>query len=275
MKKIFPKLYIEYSVFFVPVCVFLTLEVLFLFFPSLSSLIDWMYGEDYSYNMRAIARAAKAGLIGIPIGLVIWFFVYRDWVSEIKERSQERAWANVIADNNLISIKTLHGLWRSGFWDVSLPDLESQQSYLKSTSSDEELGEAVIAALSASKKINFEENEGYYKKERFLPLFEKYETQILEKFAYESVSDMDKCVLYCQISVKNDTIRMQPWRNKYEGLYRKRAIKYNIIHTPLSDAPSKIGASLRAALSQKSPKHSNGLLYTVLRLMKRIRGKAS
>jgi len=222
----------------------------FLFITGIGALV-FLKTSDTQQMLRSI----EAGLIGVlPLGFLTWIYAYQTKHSEIKERSQENAWATVIANNNLINIKTVLGLWKFGFWSTCVPDVESKQFYLTPASSDEELGGSVIAALLASKKIDFEENKGYYENERFSQLIKEYEAQDLERFCYKNIDDMVKDVLCCKISVKNSVITIQPWQKQSgEGVQKKPKI-YDAIHVPLNGTPSEIGAALRTALAPKYAK---------------------
>lgn len=252
-KKLF-ELYITFPLVFITIFTFLTFEIFFLFIPTFKLFIDWVFNQDCAHDIRLITRVATGSLMGIPIGL-FFFLGKQDEILNIKERSQERAWATVVANNNLISIETIIGIWKFGFWSDYLLDLEGKQFYLKPNSPDEELGEAVITALSASKKISIEDAKDYVEDKKFLPLLKEHEKQVLEKFGYENRHDMQEDVLYCLISVKNDLITMQCMQIQ-EG---KKPKKYNIIHTPLTSPPSKIGAALRAALSATQPLPSGAM----------------
>jgi hypothetical protein len=190
-----------------------------------------------------------SGVMGLIIGTAHWDQTKsssRAFLSAEKKYGEEKAWAKVHANRSFLFIETL-----SGCWLAHIPDPQGKQFYFHPDFTDEDCGEALIAALAASRKVEPEDKSFYVPEREFKSRRKRWVKQTMVRFGYRSKYDMFRDMQLCMVKVNNGVIQIAPGRHTELEVWDRKGIKEtDDVFIPLSSSPQKVGAALRLALSR-------------------------
>ena len=148
-------------------------------------------------------------------------------------------------NDNFISIKT-----RSGYFNF-LDDPEAPEHLFSPSSSEEEIGRALLDALSRSRIVIPKENREFFSFERAGVRYEKWVKEIMERYGYKKRRVMFENMKLCWIRVENDEIHIQPTNHvKLEGWEGKSKDMPETIVIKAASSAFEVGVALKEAFSR-------------------------
>jgi hypothetical protein len=170
------------------------------------------------------------------------------------EIPKKEKWTSVKSNKDFIFVRTHSG------WRTHLPDPEGKQFYVSHAASDEELGQSVMKALAASRRIDPRECDPNQwvksltdDKGRVLSYIE-WVAQTMAQYGYKTKRAMFKDMKSCIIEMADDMITMQPWHHvKLEAWDGDGLTEKDNAVISADSSPAEVGAALRLALSRCRP----------------------
>jgi len=148
-------------------------------------------------------------------------------------------------NDEFISIKTC-----SGYFNF-LSDPEAPEHLLSPNASEEEIGRAVLDALSRSRILNPKDNRDFFSVELIGVRYEEWVKRIIEHYEYKKRREMFLNMKNCWIHSHNDLITFQPTNHvkleAWEGV-KKAGIEDMVI--PTNSSLREIGAALKEAFNR-------------------------
>jgi hypothetical protein len=164
---------------------------------------------------------------------------------------KKNAWASVKSNKDFVCIQT-----RSGCQSLNLPDPEGEEFFLMHDVSDEEMGKALISALSASRYLDIKEcqasgNNFFDYRGRVEPEYKEWVDRTMARFGYKTKRTMFKDMLSCNVEVSNGLIMICPWHHvKLEALDGEGLTEADNVMISFNAPLVEVGVSLRLALSR-------------------------
>lgn len=154
-----------------------------------------------------------------------------------------KAWANAKANAEFIDLQTYSG-YRS-----STIDETGKNHDLSPAVSEEELGDAVLDALVASRFLAVEDM--YRLNEQAQPAYERWVANKLTRHGYKNRRALFREMKTCSIELQDGLITIVPWHHdKLEG-WDGRGISSDMhVVIDSTSGPAEIGAALRLAFSR-------------------------
>jgi len=170
------------------------------------------------------------------------------------ETVERKFWASIRANGDFIYVKTCSGL------HAPLPDPDGREFCLDPTASDEELGEALLASLAASRQIASRDarcSSGkifYDRRGRVEEEYKEWMARTMARFGYKTKRAMFKDMNSCLAESNGDAITIMPTHHvKLEAWDGDGLTKEDNVVIPADSPPSEAGAALRLALSRCLP----------------------
>ena len=169
-----------------------------------------------------------------------------------KRRSEEEAKrrqgknAVVFRNNRLVSISAQSGLGMLGF------DLQGAHFLLPPNAADEVLGNALLGALSNSRRISPQEDPSF-SNQGIMAANKIWQQSLMDQFEYKTRKQLYENMISCDVRLFDNFITMTPLR--HEGLEGWGGMKDPTLNVVISGEapPSEIGAALRLTLDRCIP----------------------
>ncbi|MBL0318928.1 MAG: CdiI family contact-dependent growth inhibition immunity protein [Alphaproteobacteria bacterium] len=158
--------------------------------------------------------------------------------------------ACVYANERFCSIKTYSGM------GLIMGDFRGKEYILLPDASEEELGQAILGALSYSRVVNRKADPELWDTEAAKIRAQKWIVGLMQRFGYKTRAAMFRKMKSCDIVMKSGMIEISPSRRERNGnLFSGEGIqKSDYIYLPDTSTPAEIGAGLKLALSRCLPK---------------------
>ncbi|MBL0318682.1 MAG: CdiI family contact-dependent growth inhibition immunity protein [Alphaproteobacteria bacterium] len=158
--------------------------------------------------------------------------------------------AGVYVNEKFYSIETLSGM------GLLSRDFRAKEYILLPDASEEELGQAILGALSYSRVVNRKADPELWDTEAAKIRAQKWIEGLMQRFGYKTRAVMFRKMKSCDIVMKNGMIEISPSRRERNGnLFTGEGIqKSDYIYLPDTSTPAEIGAGLKLALSRCLPK---------------------
>ncbi|NHB61287.1 contact-dependent growth inhibition system immunity protein [Photorhabdus sp. RW14-46] len=153
--------------------------------------------------------------------------------------------ASAMFNGDFYSVKTYsgNGLLRA--------DPLGSKHLLQPIVSDQELGKAVLDALSKSRVIPFDECEDYFDHDASDEQYKNWITEMMKSYGYRSKRRLFKKMLSCSICMLDGEITIQPSSHeKLEGWSGDGISEADYVIIPANSSPEEVGAALRLAFSR-------------------------
>ncbi|NRN30196.1 contact-dependent growth inhibition system immunity protein [Photorhabdus heterorhabditis] len=122
---------------------------------------------------------------------------------------------------------------------------------LQLIASDQELGKAVLDALSKSRVIPLNECGGYFDHDANAEQYKNWIAKMMESYGYRSKRQLFKKMLSCGICMLDGQITIRPsCHEKLESWTGKTISEFDYIIIPADSSPEEVGAALRLAFSR-------------------------
>ncbi|MEP6930603.1 MAG: contact-dependent growth inhibition system immunity protein [Flavobacterium sp.] len=161
-------------------------------------------------------------------------------------KPEKRSWVYVKSNDDFIFIETY-----SGYWNC-LPDPSGESFMLSHSSSNEEVGEAVLRGVSASRIINPKHDPEFFDvMGRVVPQYNSWISEVMSQFGYKTKRAMFKDMKNCAIELVKNTVMIQPSHHeKLEAWSGKGITESDYVVIPSNSSPVEVGAALRLAISR-------------------------
>lgn len=138
----------------------------------------------------------------------------------------------------------------SGYRSYSL-DTEAPKCFLDEGSSENEIGDAVLAALSRSRQISIDEIATFFNLERTTRSYADWITDLMTRYGYKTKRALFKGMKNCGIRRVGDIIKFEPMRQVKQEMWEGTASHgEDDVILPATSTPAEIGAAFRLALSR-------------------------
>lgn len=155
-------------------------------------------------------------------------------------------WASCYCTNEFLLIETQSGL------GMVAADPFFPSHLLQPDTSDHDIGETILHALSDSRTLNvLEERIAFFDLEKGKEHYAAWIAMLMEKYGYKSKKALFKDMRNCGIHCVNGVITISPTRHeKLEGWGRTKGDGIEDVILSVDNSPAEIGAGLRLALSR-------------------------
>lgn len=155
----------------------------------------------------------------------------------------------ILTNKDFIYIETCSG------YNSYASDPDGYQFYLKSDAADDEIGAAILQALSKSRVIDISEIGTFFALDRIQKTYKEWVETTQKMYGYKTKRAMFKNMNYVSIEVLNNIASFCPWHHeKLEAWGGTRNGEADIVKIPYPSRASDIGAAFRLALSRCTPK---------------------
>jgi hypothetical protein len=158
-------------------------------------------------------------------------------------KAQKRA--NAMMNDEFISIETY-----SGYFNF-LDDPEAPEHLLAANASEEEIGRALLDALSRSRILIPKENREFFSFERAGKRYEEWVKKIMACYGYKKKRAMFVNLKNCWIHWQDDLITLKPTNHvKLEAWEGKRKDEIVDVVIPGASSAIEVGKALKEAFSR-------------------------
>lgn len=159
---------------------------------------------------------------------------------------QKKRWVSVFENREFTQIETQSG-YRGG-----LPDPLGKRIRLTNPTTDEELGDAVLTALAASRFLHPNEHREFFDiRGRVVPQYEEWISGVISEYGYKSRRALFKDMKSCDIVEHDGVVTMRPTHHeKLEAWSDDGITEECLVRVSTISPPSDVGAALRLALSR-------------------------
>ena len=164
-------------------------------------------------------------------------------------------------------VDPVHEKWASAFFNGDfflveaksgyrscVSDSERYQCHLTAGATDEELGQAVVEALTQSRFVtpeNSEEFDQLFDPARIAASYVAWTTSLIEKYQYKSKGALFKKMVLCNISMVDGDIKISPTIHKKLELWgREKGDGIEDSFVAVDSPVEKIGQALRTAFGR-------------------------
>ncbi len=138
----------------------------------------------------------------------------------------------------------------SGYRSYSL-DVEAQKYFLGEDASEGEIGNAVLAALSRSRRIAINEIANFFNLEQATKNYAGWVASLMARYGYKTKRSLFKGMKNCGIRRMGDIIRFEPMKQVKQEIWEGTASDgADDVIVPATSTPAEIGAAFRLALSR-------------------------
>ncbi|MCC8374950.1 MULTISPECIES: contact-dependent growth inhibition system immunity protein [Photorhabdus] len=153
--------------------------------------------------------------------------------------------AGVKFNGDFYSIQTYSG---NGLLGV---DPLGSEYLLQPVASDQELGKAVLDALSKSRIIPLDEYGDYFDHDANDKQYKNWITEMMGSYGYRSKRQLFKKMNNCNIRLLDGVITIMPYGHKKLELWTGQGIvESDYVIIPANSSPEEVGAALRLAFSR-------------------------
>ncbi|WP_083451932.1 contact-dependent growth inhibition system immunity protein [Photorhabdus heterorhabditis] len=170
----------------------------------------------------------------------------RSYGSEIKSEIFER-WKNArcVFNGDFYSVQTYSGNGLLG------ADPSGSNYLLQPIVSDQELGKAVLDALSKSRLIPLDKYGDYFDHDANDKQYKNWITEMMGSYGYRSKRQLFKKMNSCNIRLLDGVITIMPYGHKKLELWTGQGIvESDYVIIPADSSPEEVGAALRLAFSR-------------------------
>ena len=154
-------------------------------------------------------------------------------------------WASVHSNHGYISVST-----SSGYRACAL-DLNGEHIVLSENCSDEELANALLAALDESRVLSVEEIPEFFNASKVESRYEKWVDNLLKKFGGMSRRKAFAKMKHCNVVVLSNKLKFRPnKKERGEAWSGKGFTELDNVELPYESTPKEIGAALKMVLSK-------------------------
>ncbi|NTY41117.1 contact-dependent growth inhibition system immunity protein [Burkholderia diffusa] len=159
---------------------------------------------------------------------------------------QKKRWVSVFENLEFTQIETQSG-YRGG-----LPDPLGKRIRLTNSATDEDLGDAVLAALTASRFLHPHEHREFFDiRGRVVPQYEEWVSSVISEYGYKSRRALFKDMKSCDIEEHDGIVTMRPSHHEKLEAWSDEGITEDcLVRVSTVSSPSDVGAALRLALSR-------------------------
>ena len=139
----------------------------------------------------------------------------------------------------------------SGFWNF-LPDPEGKRYLLSHSSSDSDVGSAIVDAVSVSRQVDPQVDPEFFNvMGRVSPQYAAWVGGLMDEFGYKNKRAMFKDMKSCSVEMVAGSIVIEPSHHeKLEAWSGKGISEDDKVVIPTNSPPDQIGLALRLALSR-------------------------
>ncbi|MQL48576.1 DUF1436 family protein [Photorhabdus khanii] len=138
----------------------------------------------------------------------------------------------------------------SGYRMLSI-DLQGGHYLLPPDTNDEQLGMAVLDALSKSRLIPLEDVGDFFDPEKCREQYKEWTDRLIKTYGYRSKRQLFKKMNSCDIRLLDGVITIKPsGHEKLELWTGKGIVESDYVAIPVDSSPEEVGAALRLAFSR-------------------------
>jgi len=132
-----------------------------------------------------------------------------------------------------------------------LDDPEVPEHLLLPTTAEEEIGRALLDALSRSRILAPKENREFFSFERAGERYEEWVKKIMARYGYKTRRAMFVNMKQCWMHIENDAIHLQPTNHvKLEAWEGKKKDMPETVVIPATSSAFEVGAALKEAFNR-------------------------
>jgi hypothetical protein len=148
-------------------------------------------------------------------------------------------------NNDFISIKTCSGYFNF-LVDPAVPEI-----LLAPTANEEEIGRAVLDALSRSQISNPEVNEDFFNLQKASQRYEEWVSQTMMKYGYKTKRALFSNMKNCWIDVREDILIIKPSCHiRLEEWGRKKSDGLEDVVVSVASSAHEVGSALKEAFNR-------------------------
>lgn len=157
---------------------------------------------------------------------------------------QEWFYAEAYENQDFINISTF------SYCGIRTRDPDGENLLLSKNTSNEELGQAALLALSKSRKIK-ESEYIYFDNNNISQRYNNWVANLMDKYGYKTKRALFKKMMRCPIEIRDGVLTISPSiHEKLEGWGGDDFTESNKVILPINSSPEEIGAGLRLAFSR-------------------------
>lgn len=132
-------------------------------------------------------------------------------------------------------------------------DPEAPKYFLVAEALDDEIGNAVVAALSRSRQLELEETAAFFDPDRAAKSYANKVADMMGRYSYKTKRALFKNMMNISIGLEKSgtVIRFTPMRHKaLDSWIREKDDGIEDVIVPATSSPTELGAAFRIALSR-------------------------
>lgn len=158
---------------------------------------------------------------------------------------QEWFYAEACENQDFINIGTFSG------FRIKTRDPDGEQLLLSKTFSNEELGQAVLLALSKSRIINQSEIATFFDRDNVSKRYDSWVANLMEQYGYKTKRTLFKNMMRCSLEIRDGFLTISPsYHEKLEAWSGTGITENDNVVLPVGSSAEEIGAGLRLAFSR-------------------------
>ncbi|WP_162575055.1 contact-dependent growth inhibition system immunity protein [Variovorax sp. PBL-H6] len=129
-------------------------------------------------------------------------------------------------------------------------DPNGYEAHLAGSATDEEVGKALLQALSSSRFLKVEEIDEFFSLNRIMSSYESWVASLLDRYKYKTRRALFKNMMLCNITVTDEAMEIGPTQHeRLEAWGRERGDGIQEVLLSIHSPAAEIGKALQEAFT--------------------------